>query len=171
GSCLPNPCDPGTPPAPGDDIVCCLPDDAGPECEDRTPAESSARGGINLGTGSCLPNPCAPTTLPGGGTPTIVVTCERRADRSRASVNGNDLATGSYKARLTSGANIAVSGLTATIGDEVELDFDSEPDDIAAGATAIAADFLQGTPPQATGEILDSADQVVVSATVVCDEQ
>jgi hypothetical protein len=223
GSCLPNPCDPGIPPSPDDDIVCCLPDDSGPECEDRTPAECAAQGGINLGAGSCLPNPCAPvapapdddvrcclpddsgpecedrtaaecdalggvnigagsclpnpcmtgstsTTLPGGGPATVLVDCERRADRSRASVNGNNLPAGNYSARLTSGGNTAATGLAATIGDEVEFDFDSAPDDVAAGATAIAAGFLVGTPPQATGEILDTAGQVVAAATVVCTE-
>src|SRR5262245_27065477 len=42
-----------------DDVRCCLPDDSGPECEDRTAAECAAAGGIDLGPGSCLPNPCA----------------------------------------------------------------------------------------------------------------
>lgn len=41
------------------DIRCCIPDDSGPECEDRTPAECAARGGVNLGAGSCTPNPCS----------------------------------------------------------------------------------------------------------------
>ena len=94
----------------------------------------------------------------------------RRADRSRASVDGNNLASGSYSARLTSGANVATSGLAPTVGDEVEHDFDSDPDDIAAGATAIAASFLTGTPPRATGEILDGASNVVASATVICSQ-
>lgn len=46
-------------PEPDGDIRCCVPDDAGPECEDRTPAECAARGGVNLGAGSCSPNPCS----------------------------------------------------------------------------------------------------------------
>jgi hypothetical protein len=36
-------------PEPDGDIRCCVPDDGGPECEDRTPAECAARGGVNLG--------------------------------------------------------------------------------------------------------------------------
>ena len=182
-SCSPNPCAPVAP-GPDDDIRCCLPDDSGPECEDRTAAECAAQGGVNIGAGSCLPNPCmagatsttlpgattTTTSLPGGGTPVVIVTCERRSDRSRASVNGNNLASGSYTARLTSGGNTATASAAGTIGDEVEFDFDSEPDDVAAGATAIGAGFLQGTPPHATGEILDSANQVVASATVTCSE-
>jgi hypothetical protein len=179
GSCLPNPCDQPAPP-PGGDIRCCIPDDSGPECEDRTPAECSAQGGVNIGAGSCDPNPCLPaattTTLPGGATTTTVpgpasgsvrVRCEQRSDRSKVSVDGNDLRAGSYSARVISGANAASSGLQATVGDEVEFDFDSEPDDIAAGATAIGSDFIQGG--QVTGQILDAGGAVVVESTVPCE--
>jgi hypothetical protein len=180
GSCLPNPCSsPALPPA--GDIRCCIPDDSGPECEDRTPAECSAQGGVNIGAGSCDPNPCLPagattTTLPGGTTTTTVpgsasgsvrVRCERRSDRSKVSVDGNDLRAGSYSARVISGANAASSGLQATVGDEVEFDFDSAPDDIAAGATAIAPDFIQGG--QVTGQILDAGGAVVAESTVPCE--
>jgi len=53
-------------------IRCCLADDDQPECEDRTPEECTAQGGVNLGAGSCLPNPCEATTpLPG----TDIVCC------------------------------------------------------------------------------------------------
>ena len=60
--------------------------------------------------------------------------------------------------------------MAPAVGDEVEFDFDSEPDDIAAGATAIATTFLTGSPPQATGEILDGASTVIASATVICTQ-
>jgi hypothetical protein len=30
---------------------------------------------------------------------------------------------------------------------------------------------MQGTPPQATGEILDGAENVVASATVICRQE
>ena len=180
GSCLPNPCS-GSPPIPGGDIVCCIPDDSGPECEDRTAAECSAQGGVNLGPGSCTPNPCVPgatippgatttTTLPGGGgTGFARVRCERRPDRSKASVDGKNLPSGTYSARIVSGANTAASGALSTVGDEVEFDFDSERDDIAAGATPIAAGFIQGAPPQVTGQILDTGGAVVAQATVTCE--
>jgi len=143
GSCLPNPCTP-MPPV-GGDVRCCVPDDSGPECEDRTAAECQAEGGVNIGPGVCLPNPCLPgatttTTLAGGSTTTtslpaaamLEVRCERRADRSAASVTGRNLFPGRYRARLTSGANVVTSDLASTVGDEVEHDFDSQPDDIAA---------------------------------------
>jgi len=239
GSCLPNPC--ADAPVPGSDVVCCLPDDSGPECEDRTAAECSAAGGINLGPGTCLPNPCAPvtppgdadirccladdsgpecedrtvaecdaaggvnigagvcapgvclgggattttvpaggsstTTIPGGGVTTTTlpsagilrVRCERRADRSQVSVDGQNLAAGSYGARIVSGGTLAVAAPRPTVGDEVEHDFDSAPDDVAAGATPIAPDFLAGSPVSVTGELLDAGGAVVLQATVACD--
>jgi hypothetical protein len=172
GTCTPDPCAPIPPP--DGDVRCCLPDDSGTGCEDRAAAECATLGGINLGAGSCLPNPCFPggstsTTLP--ATAIARVVCEKRADRSRASVDGNNLASGTYSARLISGTNVATSNLAPTVGDEVEFDFDSSPDDIAAGATAIAADFIQGAPPQVTGEILDGAQNIVASATVICEQQ
>lgn len=46
-----NPGDPG-------DVVCCVPDDHGAECEDRTPDECAAQGGTVSTATSCLPNPC-----------------------------------------------------------------------------------------------------------------
>ena len=46
------------PGVPGD-VVCCIPDDRGPECEDRTADECAAQGGtVAAGATSCLPNPC-----------------------------------------------------------------------------------------------------------------
>ena len=48
------------------------------------------------------------------------------------------------------------------------FDFDSDGGDIAAGATAIAATFIQGPPPQVTGAILTVGGAVVVEATVDC---
>lgn len=44
------------------EIICCVPDDSGAECEDRTPDECSARGGTVSAATSCLPNPCAGST-------------------------------------------------------------------------------------------------------------
>ncbi len=99
---------------------------------------------------------------------TIQVKCERRANRSRISVDGNNLLSGSYRAQVSSGANTAASGLQATSGDEVEFDFDSAPNNIAAGATAIAPTFIQGAPAQVTATILDPSGNAVVSATASC---
>jgi hypothetical protein len=165
-SCDPNPCAPVTPPA-NEDIQCCLPDNGGAECEDRTPAECAVEGGVNAGAGTCSPDPCQAIPPPSANA-TVRVRCEVRSDRSKISVDGNDLATGTYQAMVTSGANTATAAARQTIGDQVEFDFDSDAGDIAAGATAIAADFIQGSPPQVTGAILTLGGSVVVEATVDC---
>jgi len=68
----------------------------------------------------------------------------------------------------TSGANSALATAHQTIGDEVQFDFDSDGGDIAAGATAIASHFIQGTPPQVTGAIVTLGGGIVAQATVEC---
>lgn len=70
------------------------------------------------------------------------VRCEKRGNRSQVSVDGNNLASGSYRAVAKSGTRTANSDFATTVGDEVEFDFDSRPADIAAGATAIPANFI-----------------------------
>ena len=165
-SCLPNPCEPVTPPA-NEDIQCCLPDDSGPACEDRTPAQCAVEGGVQAGVGTCTPNPCESIPPPSGNA-TVIVKCEVRSNRSKISIDGKNLATGSYQAEATSSANMATAPAHQTIGDQVEFDFDSDPGDIAAGATAIAADFIQGTPPQVTGAIVTLGGGIVVQASTDC---
>ncbi len=95
----------------------------------------------------------------------IRVKCEKRADRSKISVDGDGLATGAYKAIVISGANSKTSGAKPTVGDEVEFDFDSAANDIAAGATAISRTFIQGA---VTGKIVNARGSVVASDTVGC---
>ena len=73
----------------GGDIICCIPDDSGPECEDRTPAECAAQGGTVTTATSCLPNPCAGTPPPVGATssaafPTTAVRSARTAPPTSA---------------------------------------------------------------------------------------
>ena len=65
-SCLPNPCAGATPVEDDGDIVCCIPDDAGAECEDRTQDECLAAGGTVVSATSCDPNPCAAVPPAGG---------------------------------------------------------------------------------------------------------
>ena len=165
-SCTPNPCESVTPPA-NDDVMCCLADDSGPECEDRTPAQCAIEGGTSAGAGVCAVDTCDAVPPPSGNA-TVLVKCEVRSNRSKVSVDGNGIATGSYQAVVTSGANSATAPAHQTIGDEVEFDFDSDSEDIAAGATAIASDFIQGTPPQVTGKIVTLSGGTVVEATVNC---
>lgn len=42
-----------------DNVICCVPDDHGSECEDRTTDQCTAQGGTVSTATSCLPNPCA----------------------------------------------------------------------------------------------------------------
>lgn len=97
------------------------------------------------------------------------VSCERRSNRSKISVDGNNLARGSYRARVTSGGNSVTSAAKKTVGDEVEFDFDSNRNDIAAGATAIPASFIVAVNgPDVTGDLLNAGGQVVQTLSVAC---
>jgi hypothetical protein len=165
-SCLPNPCEAVTPPA-NDDIQCCLPDDGGAECEDRTPAQCAVEGGVNVGVGVCTPDSCASIPPPSGNA-TVTIKCEVRSNRSKISIDGKSLATGSYEAVATSGDNMATAPAHQTIRGQVEFDFDSDPEDVAAGATAIDAEFIQRPPSQVTGAILTLGGGIVVEDTADC---
>lgn len=46
-------------------VACCIPDDSGSECEDRTADECVAQGGTVTSSTTCLPNPCDGATTPG----------------------------------------------------------------------------------------------------------
>lgn len=61
-TCLPDPCEAaGAPPPETDGVVCCIPDDDGPECEDRTEAACATEGGVVVQGTSCDASPCAAT--------------------------------------------------------------------------------------------------------------
>jgi hypothetical protein len=97
----------------------------------------------------------------------VEVRCEKRANRSSASVDGNNLSKGSYRAVLKSGDRTARSPFDQTIGDEVEFDFDSSQNDIAEGATAIAANFI--VDGRVRGYLVNSSNQRVTPiVTAIC---
>jgi hypothetical protein len=130
-------------------------------------------GGGNSGPGGGNSGPGGGNSGPGnGGSPGvdgvaagIRVRCEVRtgSPRSKISVDGRDLAPGTYRARVTSGGNQQVSGPQATVGDEVEFDFDSNTNE---GATPIPASFIQGATVR--GEVLTPDLRVVATATATC---
>ena len=113
----------------------------------------------------------------------VRVRCEKRGTaRSKISVDGNDLLPGSYRARVTSGANSATSGAQQAVGDQAEFDFDSDAGDIAAppageGATPIGANFITitaGPNNDVKGEIFSGATATgtaVVSSSVDCRQK
>lgn len=103
-----------------------------------------------------------------GGNLGLRIRCEVRSDRSKISVDANNIASGTYKASVTSGGVEIFSGELDTIGDEVEFDFDSENDDIDEGATAIDANFIQGG--VVTGKIYaENGDLVAGLENVSCE--
>jgi hypothetical protein len=98
----------------------------------------------------------------------VQVTCEKRGSRrSRASVDGSGLVQGSYRAVLRSGDRTARSAFDAAIGDEAEFDFDSNPNDIAEGATPIPANFI--VDGRVRGYLVnDSGNRVTPIVTAIC---
>jgi hypothetical protein len=126
--------------------------------------------GMMVACASDPTNPSAPTAfneLAASGGGSFRLTCERRSDRSKISVDGNNLRprNGTFTARVRSGANSATSGARRAIGDEVEFDFDSNPNDVAAGATRISRGFIVGG--RVTAQILRNGT-VVRSGSASC---
>lgn len=97
---------------------------------------------------------------------TVRVTCEVRANRSKISVDGRALAAGEYRTEAISGGNSAAAGPVRARKGQVETDYDSNPADIAEGATAIAPNFIQGG--SVTGKVIDSSGNTVAVDTVLC---
>jgi hypothetical protein len=97
----------------------------------------------------------------------VEVSCEKRSNRSKISIDGNNLASGSYRAVAKSGTRTATSDFATTVGDEVEFDFDSRAGDIAEGATAISASFI--VDGRVKGYLVNaSGARVTPVVTVVC---
>lgn len=97
---------------------------------------------------------------------TVRVTCEVRASRSKISIDGKGLAAGEYRTEAISGGNSAVAGPVTARKGKAETDYDSNPVDIADGATAIATNFIQGG--SVTGKVIDSSGNTVTVDTVLC---
>lgn len=72
----------------------------------------------------------------------VVVTCEKRQFRSRASVDGSHLRPGMYRAVLKSGDHVARSQFEQAVSGEAQFDFDSNQGDVSEGATPIGAQFI-----------------------------
>lgn len=107
----------------------------------------------------------------GSGSAQARVRCEVRPGRSKVSVDGKNLspAGGSFSARIRSGAHTASAASVSAVGDEAEFDFDSYANDVAAGATAIAADFIVlGSGADVTAEILNTSGTVVAAGGADC---
>ena len=107
------------------------------------------------------------TTMPSDAeAASIRVKCEKRATRSKISVDGQNLVPGQYRCQARSGSNQKTTALKSSVGDQLECDFDSARADIAAGATAIPANFIQNG--QVTGKLINAAGFTVATDTVTC---
>ncbi|MEK8031999.1 hypothetical protein AACH06_14320 [Ideonella sp. DXS29W] len=113
-------------------------------------------------------------TALGAQAATLKIKCEKRSDRSKASVDVSALGCyycggqpgDWYTTVLTSGGNSAQSAAKQEVLNEVEFDFDSNPRNIRQGATAISKGFIvDGT---VTATLLDASGATVTSATATC---
>lgn len=100
------------------------------------------------------------------------VRCRVRAERTQISVDGRSLAAGSYTATVdsTTDAGGAVTSKNAVaVGGrvrEAEFDFDSNPVNVAAGATALPASFVT-LPGSVNWQLLQNGN-VILSGTQAC---
>ena len=101
----------------------------------------------------------------------IRLRCERRSNRSRISVDASNLVpgTGRFRARVTAAGGTVTSPLKRAVGGEDEFDFDSNQNDIRAGATAIASNFIRArSGPDVVAKVLNAAGQVVATKGADC---
>ena len=134
------------------------------------------------GLGACSNDPSAPsvpTTAADAQAPALATAagasirlrCERRSNRSKISVDGRGLTprTGSFRARVTASGGTVTSASKRAVGGEAEFDFDSNRNNILAGATRIAATFITArSGPDVVAKILNASGQVVATQGAEC---
>jgi len=101
----------------------------------------------------------------------IRLRCERRSDRSRISVDASNLvpATGRFRARVTAAGGTVTSPLKRAVAGQDEFDFDSNQNDIRAGATAISPTFIRArSGPDVVASVLNAAGTVVATQGADC---
>src|SRR5581483_10322545 len=155
-------------------IVCCIPDrhdDGEVECEDRTPAECTAKGGTVSTATSCLPNPCGGTStpddndvvccLPGGGDE-AEVECEDRSQSDCVAQGGTVVSATSCTPDPCAAtpppppADEVVCCVPDDRGAECEVLTSARCADrggVTSTATACAPDTCTGTTPPAQNEV------------------
>jgi hypothetical protein len=118
------------------------------------------------------PQALATTAPAADAAASIRLRCERRSNRSRISVDGRGLSprTGQFRARVTAAGGTVTSPLKRAVAGEDEFDFDSNPNDIRAGATRIAVNFVRARPgADVVARLLNAAGQVVAMASGNCE--
>ena len=76
------------------------------------------------------------------------------------------MVSGNYIAKIVSGDNVKESEAKATVGDEIEFDFDSSTKDVTTGATRISRSFIQGG--RVTGQLINEQGFTVAQTTSTC---
>ncbi len=100
------------------------------------------------------------------------VRCRVRAPRTQISIDGRALAAGTYTATVDSatdaGGPVTSKGAVVVGGRvrEAQFDFDSNPVDVAAGATALPASFVT-LPGSISWQLLEDGN-VILSGTQAC---
>ena len=140
---------------------------------------------IVAGLGACADNSSSPSgpTDPTLKSPpadisvavaSIRLRCDRRPNRSRISVDGSGLVprAGNFRARVTASGGTVTSAAQRAVAGQDEFDFDSNPNDIRAGATRVPANFITArTGPDVVARILNASGQVVATASAECTIQ
>jgi hypothetical protein len=137
-------------------------------CADSPSAPSAAPAPAPPSDGGIGGQPGSPTTPTAG---TIRLRCQLSAGRSKISVDGSGLTprSGSFQARVTSVGGTVTASFRSALGDEAEFDFDSNPNDIAAGATPIPATFAGAVEgPDVVAEILNPNGEAVAKGSGEC---
>jgi hypothetical protein len=100
----------------------------------------------------------------------VRVRCETRATpaRARISIDGSGLIAGKkyYARAVSAGRRVDAPLAAAGANGQAGFDFDSNPNDIAAGATAIRSGFI--TDNQVVGRIYDAEGFLQAKDTVTC---
>jgi len=135
------------------------------------------------GLGACSDSssaPSAPSDAVTAAVPASPVTpalasirlrCERRSNRSSISVDGRGLVPrgGSFRARVTAAGGTVTSTPRRAVSGEAEFDFDSNRNDIQAGATRIPATFIGArSGPDVVTRLLNASGQVVATQGAEC---
>lgn len=87
-------------------------------------------------------------------------------------MDGNNLVplNGTFRAGVRSGGVTVAHPALQAIGDEVEFDFSSDPNDIAAGAQPIASDYIKvnAAGPDVEARIVDATGATVAQGGADC---
>jgi hypothetical protein len=100
----------------------------------------------------------------------IRLSCERRANRSRISVDGFGLvpAAGNFRARVTASGGTVTSAAKRAVAGQDEFDFDSNPNDIRAVPPDCGQLHHGSHGPDVVARILNASGQVVATQGANC---